>query len=238
MFTQLLILFLLLLPSLALLTHHLRTSHHPQTRPKTAIVLVLGDVGRSPRMMYHARSLVKNGYKVWLVGYRGTPPLKFLEESENVVVRYIPPPPEFLERVRLPFLVKGPAKVIYQVVGMIKILSRYPERLGAEYILIQVCSGSLAIVSCLTKPPVEPTVDTDSAPRAARRLPPWIQANHRLAQHRIQHSGTQARQRTPIGENREMVRTTCSSTSFARAQLNDMIGLKRRSEEKRLRICS
>ncbi|KAJ9094147.1 hypothetical protein QFC20_006977 [Naganishia adeliensis] len=137
MFTQLLILLLLLLPSILLLTHHLRTSHHPQTRPKTAIVLVLGDVGRSPRMMYHARSLVKNGYKVWLVGYRGTPPLKFLEESEDVVVRYIPPPPEFLERVRLPFLVKGPAKVIYQVVGMIKILSRYPERLGAEYILIQ-----------------------------------------------------------------------------------------------------
>lgn len=179
MFTQLLILLLLLLPSILLLTHHLRTSHHPQTRPKTAIVLVLGDVGRSPRMMYHARSLVKNGYKVWLVGYRGTPPLKFLEESEDVVVRYIPPPPEFLERVRLPFLVKGPAKVIYQVVGMVKILLSYPERLGAEYILIQVCSGFLGFLrSCLTKSPVEPTINTNSAPRATRVVHPRFKAHH------------------------------------------------------------
>lgn len=138
MLTQLFILILLLFPSLTLLAYHLRTSHHPQTRPKTAVVLVLGDVGRSPRMMYHARSLVKSGYKVWLVGYKGTPPLAFLESSPAVSIHYIPPPPEFLSQVRLPFLVAGPVKVIYQVVGMLKILSRYPERLGAEYILVQV----------------------------------------------------------------------------------------------------
>lgn len=34
-------------------------------------VLVLGDLGRSPRMQYHALSVVKCGAKVDLVGYKG-----------------------------------------------------------------------------------------------------------------------------------------------------------------------
>ena len=34
-------------------------------------LLVLGDVGRSPRMQYHAMSLAKNGGIVDLVGYVG-----------------------------------------------------------------------------------------------------------------------------------------------------------------------
>ncbi|EEY14890.1 chitobiosyldiphosphodolichol beta-mannosyltransferase [Verticillium alfalfae VaMs.102] len=36
-------------------------------------VLVLGDVGRSPRMQYHALSVVKNGGRVDLVGYNESP---------------------------------------------------------------------------------------------------------------------------------------------------------------------
>lgn len=34
-------------------------------------VLVLGDIGRSPRMQYHALSLSKHGYTVTFVGYLG-----------------------------------------------------------------------------------------------------------------------------------------------------------------------
>lgn len=34
-------------------------------------VVVLGDVGRSPRMQYHCLSLVQLDYKVELVGYGG-----------------------------------------------------------------------------------------------------------------------------------------------------------------------
>lgn len=43
------------------------------TRPEhaTVLVLVLGDVGRSPRMMYHAESLGKLGWRTWVVGYGG-----------------------------------------------------------------------------------------------------------------------------------------------------------------------
>ena len=35
-------------------------------------VVVLGDIGRSPRMQYHALSIAKNGGFVQLVCYRGT----------------------------------------------------------------------------------------------------------------------------------------------------------------------
>jgi len=34
-------------------------------------VVVLGDIGRSPRMQYHALSIAKHGGRVDLVGYRG-----------------------------------------------------------------------------------------------------------------------------------------------------------------------
>ena len=35
-------------------------------------VLVLGDIGRSPRMQYHAISLAKMGRRVDLIGYKGS----------------------------------------------------------------------------------------------------------------------------------------------------------------------
>jgi len=34
-------------------------------------VVVLGDIGRSPRMQYHALSLCREGYHVDIVGYGG-----------------------------------------------------------------------------------------------------------------------------------------------------------------------
>lgn len=34
-------------------------------------ILVLGDIGRSPRMTYHALSIAKHGGKVDLIGYLG-----------------------------------------------------------------------------------------------------------------------------------------------------------------------
>ena len=36
-------------------------------------ILVLGDIGRSPRMQYHALSIAKHGGQVDLIGYKGSP---------------------------------------------------------------------------------------------------------------------------------------------------------------------
>lgn len=49
----------------------------------SAHVLVLGDIGRSPRMSYHALSIAKHGGRVNLIGYLG----KFargLRENDHV----------------------------------------------------------------------------------------------------------------------------------------------------------
>lgn len=37
----------------------------------TVQVVVLGDIGRSPRMQYHAISLAKHGHNVDIIGYKG-----------------------------------------------------------------------------------------------------------------------------------------------------------------------
>jgi beta-1,4-mannosyltransferase len=46
----------------------LRSSDEPKVSVQ---VLVLGDIGRSPRMQYHAISIAKNGGRVDLIGYQG-----------------------------------------------------------------------------------------------------------------------------------------------------------------------
>lgn len=45
--------------------------HRDAGTERRVCVLVLGDVGRSPRMQYHALSLSKHGYSVTFVGYLG-----------------------------------------------------------------------------------------------------------------------------------------------------------------------
>lgn len=40
-------------------------------RHRTVTILVLGDIGRSPRMMYHAESFAKSGWNTFLIGYGG-----------------------------------------------------------------------------------------------------------------------------------------------------------------------
>lgn len=60
-----------ILPLLLLLRSycHDRAGRAPS---KSIAVIVLGDVGRSPRMMYHAQSLAQAGFEVLLIGFAGT----------------------------------------------------------------------------------------------------------------------------------------------------------------------
>lgn len=44
-------------------------NHHSM---RTVAILVLGDIGRSPRMMYHAQSFAELGFVTDLIGYAGT----------------------------------------------------------------------------------------------------------------------------------------------------------------------
>lgn len=41
-------------------------------KPRSSVqILVLGDIGRSPRMQYHALSIARNGGTVVIIGYKG-----------------------------------------------------------------------------------------------------------------------------------------------------------------------
>lgn len=43
-----------------------------QERPRPSVqILVLGDIGRSPRMQYHALSIARHGGQVVIIGYKG-----------------------------------------------------------------------------------------------------------------------------------------------------------------------
>src|SRR5215471_16145101 len=56
-----------------------------------AVVVALGDLGRSARMRYHARALAANGVDVDLVGYEGTPiPLAIADDPRIRVHRIAP----------------------------------------------------------------------------------------------------------------------------------------------------
>ncbi|KAL6770082.1 hypothetical protein ACKKBG_A33530 [Auxenochlorella protothecoides x Auxenochlorella symbiontica] len=67
-----------------------------------AWVVVLGDVGRSPRMQYHTLSLCKTpGYTIDLIGQRGSPILNDLQahvKHGRLRVTYLPEPPAALAR--------------------------------------------------------------------------------------------------------------------------------------------
>ena len=53
---------------------------------KTVAVVVLGDLGRSPRMRNHALSLAKAGFKVKMVGYGGSSLSKEITHHPNITI--------------------------------------------------------------------------------------------------------------------------------------------------------
>lgn len=78
---------------------HVRTR---QSRHHTALLLVLGDIGRSPRMMYHAESFARRGWETAFVGYYETPLIPSLLEIPHVRVFPLSNPPKAL--LKLPWL--------------------------------------------------------------------------------------------------------------------------------------
>ncbi|TIC59108.1 hypothetical protein E3Q03_03999 [Wallemia mellicola] len=84
-----------------------------------AAVVVLGDIGRSPRCMYHALSLLENGYEVMLVGYEASTPIKQLVHNDRVKIKsiYIP------DTKGLPFAFTALIKVAYQIYGLLALFT-------------------------------------------------------------------------------------------------------------------
>ncbi|TPX65593.1 chitobiosyldiphosphodolichol beta-mannosyltransferase [Spizellomyces sp. 'palustris'] len=92
---------------LALLWIRLRAAPGKKGR---VVVLVLGDIGRSPRMQYHCLSIAKHGFEVHLVGYKGKEPLHSIQHSKGISIHYIDAPRKLSARSS-PLLYIGQAVV-------------------------------------------------------------------------------------------------------------------------------
>lgn len=122
---------------------------------RTVQVVVLGDIGRSPRMQYHAISIAKHGGRVYLTGYQGRfgsfhahviRLLTCFSESElhpdivsNPLIQIVPlvPAPSFLRSSsRLLFPVLAPLKALWQAQNLYRALGY--RAVPARWMLVQV----------------------------------------------------------------------------------------------------
>ncbi|XP_019642059.1 PREDICTED: chitobiosyldiphosphodolichol beta-mannosyltransferase-like [Branchiostoma belcheri] len=100
---------------------------------KRVSVLVLGDIGRSPRMQYHAISLAKEGFDVDLVGFSGSKPHQGVLNNKRISQHFLPEPPTFPKVV--PRFLHYILKAVFQSVQLLAVLLVQTEK--PAYLLVQ-----------------------------------------------------------------------------------------------------
>lgn len=132
-------------------------------KAKSVALVVLGDIGRSPRMLYHADSFARNGFETRIVAHRGAlqsvslPPLaprscwtesallrrlgsappETLAARTNVHFDYLETPLAWVTRLPRPlFLLFAPLKVLLGAFGLYRTLMFLRSPPG--YIFVQV----------------------------------------------------------------------------------------------------
>lgn len=84
---------------------------------KNVCIVVLGDIGRSPRMQYHALSLGEKGHKVDILGYGETDPMDQIKKAPSVYYHYMFPVPQIPIK-----LVNYAFKTIFQALNLLFLL--------------------------------------------------------------------------------------------------------------------
>lgn len=142
--------------------------YDPKTGGQPSVqVLVLGDIGRSPRMQYHALSIVQNGGSVQLIGYHGKSIISVhrdkstansrLESSllpelataasfpgRRVEVHALAPSPSSWNK-KFPFHIAGPLKVLWQIDQLLKVLLSHTR--PCKFMIVQVSDISLRFMT-------------------------------------------------------------------------------------------
>ena len=118
-------------------------------------ILVLGDIGRSPRMQYHAASIAKYGGQVQLIGYWGisftvqrfsvcvsktwTESAPNPDIASNPSISIIPlqsPPHSWQTSNKLSFLFFAPLKVVFQICSLWVVLGYRTK--PSKWMIVQV----------------------------------------------------------------------------------------------------
>ncbi|ORX51786.1 hypothetical protein BCR36DRAFT_411757 [Piromyces finnis] len=115
-----------------------RLSKKPNTSndKPNVLLLVLGDIGRSPRMQYHALSLAENNFNVDFVGYKGSEPMKVISTNDAIHIHYVPTPTSLGKvQSKVDYIKKGVQRVFNQFQQLFNLLINVINR--PKYILIQ-----------------------------------------------------------------------------------------------------
>ncbi|KAM0756220.1 hypothetical protein T439DRAFT_331111 [Meredithblackwellia eburnea MCA 4105] len=113
------------------------TAARPSSSAKSVAIVVLGDIGRSPRMLYHAKSFVEHGYLTHIVAFKGASLPQELQDSPHVHLVYIPTPLAFVSRLPRPlFLLLAPLKVVLGALALLWALANRIEH-APSFMLIQ-----------------------------------------------------------------------------------------------------
>ncbi|XP_050351735.1 chitobiosyldiphosphodolichol beta-mannosyltransferase [Nymphalis io] len=86
-----------------------------QNSKKEVKIVVLGDIGRSPRMQYHALSLAACGFDVNIIGYVETKPLSNIQENPQITVTKLHP----LKIEWAPKLIQYFIKALWQAISLL-----------------------------------------------------------------------------------------------------------------------
>ena len=100
-----------------------------------ATVIVLGDLGRSPRMQYHALALAGHDVDVDLVAFEGSEPPRALREHPRIRLHLLAAPDTSAQHSRAGFIARALARVIGQVLRLIRLLWLGLER--PDTVLVQ-----------------------------------------------------------------------------------------------------
>lgn len=118
-------------------------------KSKNVCVVVLGDIGRSPRMQYHALSIAEMGHTVDIIGYGDTEPMDEVKEEPLLFYHYMVPCPQVPIRI-----INYAFKTIWQAINLLFLLmiGRKPNVLIVQnppaIPALVVCWIFCRIVSC------------------------------------------------------------------------------------------
>ncbi|KAJ5125159.1 hypothetical protein N7526_007336 [Penicillium atrosanguineum] len=133
----------------------LPSQYDPATKDKPSVqILVLGDIGRSPRMQYHALSIAKHGGEVFIIGYKESDPHPDVVSNPKITIIPLRPHPAILQTSnKLLFTIYGPLKVLFQIAYLWKCLAYTAP--PSRWLLVQnppsIPTLAVASISCFLR---------------------------------------------------------------------------------------